>query len=209
MGGVSGSDSTIGVFGSAGATNISVLDAPAGFLASNPYFTVADAPQNGHTAAGTDPEFSLYMRDGSDFLIGLDPRPAAGSPLLPANGASIGEGAPKAADYQGAFGPGDADLWLANWTWFAGQGFLQGVQPGESVVITAIGAVDADTIFIEFLSSVASTEHTVMSSSDLSVSPFANAVTISGGSLTTDASGAGRIEVDLTADALFFQIQIP
>ena len=77
------------------------------------------------------------------------------------------------------------------------------------MVVTDIGFVDSDTIFIEFLSSASSTTHEVKSSADLSTSPFANAVTISGGSLTTDASGVGHIEIDLTADALFFQIQIP
>ena len=77
------------------------------------------------------------------------------------------------------------------------------------MVITAIGNVDADTIFIEFSSTMANTAHEVKSSSDLMATPFTGAAAISGGSLTTDGSGNGMIEIDLTTSPLFFQIQIP
>jgi hypothetical protein len=112
-----------------------------------------------------------------------------------------------AAEYRGAFGP--EEMWLSGWTWYDEQGFTGGVAPSDSVVITGFGLVDADTLAIDFVSIYANTAHAVMSSPDLAASPFTGAVTWSGGSLTTDGSGVGHVEIDLTGDTLFFQIQVP
>jgi hypothetical protein len=207
QGGLQAANSLLGAFGGHSGTNGSALDAPAGFLVTNPLFTAAGAPQNGHSNVGSDPDFSLYTRDGSFFLVSLDPRPAATSPLLPGNGAALTAGAPKPADYQGAFGP--EDQWLEGWSWYAEEGFLLDVVPAEGVSVTAIGKVDSDTIFIDFLSSVANAAHEVRSSADLSATPFTGAVTISGGSLSTNGSGVGHVEIDMTGSPHFFQIQIP
>ena len=138
-GGLQAENSLIGAFGSFSGTNPSVLDAPAGFLVSNPFFNAVGTPQNGHSAADNAPEFSLYERDGSAFLVSLDPRPSAGSPLLPGNGATITAGAPVSADYQGAFGAGD--LWLNGWTWFAEQGYTPDSMPSTDVDVIATQTV--------------------------------------------------------------------
>ena len=208
-GGFDAENNLVGGFGSYTGTNGSVLNTASrpGFALDNPFYEALGTPKQGHTDAETDPMFLEYMRDGSSFLSVLDARPAADSPLLPENGAMISAGAPTEANYQGAFGPGEDGQWLASWSWYDSQGYISGA--AASIVITSISQVDADTIAIEWLSSAASTDHVVSSSATLTPTPFAGAVVISGGSLTTDASGAGRVEIDITTSPLFFQVQLP
>ena len=129
-GGFTASNNTIGAFGSAGATNLSVLDASAGFLAANPFFSAADAPINGHTAVGTSPGFATYTRDSGGFLTAIDPRPVAGSSPR----TDPVSDAPEKVDYRGAFGEQN---WLLGWTWADSEGLV-----ADTYVPAAGGDVD-------------------------------------------------------------------
>jgi len=90
----------------------------------------AGVPQGNNSAVNTNPMLTTYTRDSNNFLTAIDPRPAAGSPLLPANGATIQPGAPMQANFRGAFGPGPSDNWAAGWTKTWESGILQGGNSG-------------------------------------------------------------------------------
>lgn len=83
-------------------------------------------PTGNNSAVNTDPKLRVYTRNGSNFLTAIDPRPAADSPLLKSNGATLQPGAPMPVNYRGAFGPGDNANWAAGWTKTWKSGILQG-----------------------------------------------------------------------------------
>ncbi len=83
------------------------------------------APTDSNSAINQDPLYTTYTRDSSNFLTAIDPRPASGSPLLKANGATV-TAAPVYVTYRGAFG---SENWAAGWTKFSTSGVLQGTAP--------------------------------------------------------------------------------
>ncbi|HLP77209.1 MAG TPA: hypothetical protein VK327_09850, partial [Candidatus Paceibacterota bacterium] len=110
--GVTFAHNTVGRFG--GGTpgnNLSYLDTAAN--AANTFFDGAGAPINGNSNGGIDPQYTAYSRNDELELTTIDPRPASGSPLLTANGATLQAGAPVATTYRGAFG---STNWAAGWT---------------------------------------------------------------------------------------------
>jgi hypothetical protein len=102
---------TVGRFG--GGTpgnNLSYLD---GSGAANTFFNGSGTPINGNSAGGVDPLYRAYTRNAGLELVTIDPRPAANSPLLASNGATLQSGAPVATTCRGAFG---SENWAAGWT---------------------------------------------------------------------------------------------
>ncbi|QJE95397.1 hypothetical protein [Luteolibacter luteus] len=134
--GLTFSHNTVGRFG--GGTpgnNLSYLDTAT--TAANTFFDGSGAAINGNSNGGTDPQFRSYSRDAGNALLAIDPRPAAGSPLL---SGSLQPGAPSAAAFRGAFG---ADNWAAGWTKFDSAGFFKekvDVVATQTVNNTAFGA---------------------------------------------------------------------
>ncbi|WP_193214614.1 hypothetical protein, partial [Luteolibacter marinus] len=117
---------TIGRFGGgsytgSNASNLSFLN---GSGATGTFFDAAGAPINGNSNGGVNPMFRAYSRDVDLNLVAIDPRPAAGSPLL---SSSLQGGAPVAASFRGAFG---SENWAAGWTKMSFDGTLQGEVAG-------------------------------------------------------------------------------
>jgi trimeric autotransporter adhesin len=129
---------TIGAFGGGAYTgsNASNLTYLNGAGAANTFFDAAGAPLNGNSNGGVNPMLQAYSRDGSNYLIEIDPRPASGSPLWTTN---LTAGAPVATTYRGAFG---SDNWAAGWTSLS----LQGQLLGESAVAPPFADADGDGI---------------------------------------------------------------
>jgi hypothetical protein len=120
--GLSFAHNTIGAFGGgsytgSNASNLSYLN---GSGAANTFFNAAGAPINGNSNGGVNPMLTAYNRDGSNYLLSIDPRPASGSPLL---SASLQAGAPVATTFRGAFGTSN---WAAGWTGMSQIGLLLG-----------------------------------------------------------------------------------
>jgi hypothetical protein len=115
---------TVGRFG--GGTPGNNLSYVSDTGAANTFYDGAGTPINGNSAAGTNPQFSQYIRNSSNVLLALDPRPSSLSPLLTANGATLQAGAPVTTTYRGAFG---ADNWAAGWTTSSAIGVLKGEAP--------------------------------------------------------------------------------
>ena len=120
---------TIGSFGDATpGTNSSYIT---NTNSNNLFYNAFGAPQNGNSDGGTNPNFRTYTRNavaGGTFLTAIDPRPAANSPLLPANGATLQLGAPEQALYRGAFG---AENWASGWATVSSTGILVGANSGS------------------------------------------------------------------------------
>jgi hypothetical protein len=87
---------------------------------------VTGVPTGNNSAVNTNPQLTTYTRDVNNYLTAIDPRPAAGSPLLASNGATLQAGAPVPVNYRGAFGPGDDANWAGGWTRTWASGILQG-----------------------------------------------------------------------------------
>ena len=135
---------TVGRFG--GGTpgnNLSYLN---GTGANSTFFDLAGAPINGNSNGGVDPLFSAYSRAATLELQNIDPRPASGSPLLVANGATLQAGAPVSTNFRGAFG---TENWAAGWTKFDSASYFSekvDVIASQTVNTTPFGAnVDAIT----------------------------------------------------------------
>lgn len=198
-GGFDVAENTLGAFGGFSVTNASVLNAPTAFIITNDFFTVGGVAQNGHTDVGTVPEFSTYTRDGSYYLQVLDPRPTASSALLVGNGASIEAGAPKVADYRGAFGP--LDLWVANWTWYDENGYAA-LAPSV-IEVTGIKVMSNGDVEISVVGSAEGMS--VLSSNDATVGSFSPVPSGTAGSvLTVEASD---VDVDANGSEFFKVIQ--
>lgn len=136
---------TIGSFGDATpGTNTTYIT---NTNSNNLFYNAFGTPQNGNSDGGTNPMFRTYTRNtvaGSGpgtgtFLTAIDPRPAAGSPLLPANGATLQPGAPEQALYRGAFGSVN---WASDWTKVSAAGLLVGANAGGG----AFADVDNDGV---------------------------------------------------------------
>lgn len=131
---------TIGNFGDATpGTNTSYIN---NTNSNNLFYNAFGTAQNGNSNGGTDPLFRTYTRNSvvaGTFLTAIDPRPAANSPLLPANGATLQPGAPAQALYRGAFGP---DNWASGWTRISSLGLLVGAN-GSVADADADGISDA------------------------------------------------------------------
>lgn len=83
------------------------------------------------------------------------------------------------------------------------------VTPGVAPRITGTSLVSPTRLRIVF-QSLPDTLHEVKSSSDLMSSPFTGDVTPAVNGLTTDGSGNGFVEIDITLPgSLFYQIQLP
>ena len=110
--GVTFAHNTVGRFG--GGTpgdNLSYLNTAAN--AASTFFDGTGLPINGNSNGGVNPQYTAYSRNAALELTTIDPRPASGSPLLTANGATLQAGAPVATNYRGAFG---STNWAAGWT---------------------------------------------------------------------------------------------
>ncbi len=92
----------------------------------NLFMSSLGAPTDSNSAPNVDPLYTTYTRNGSNVLTAIDPRPASGSPLLKANGATLISGAPVPTSYRGAFG---TDNWAAGWTKLSTSGVLLGSAP--------------------------------------------------------------------------------
>ncbi|MCW1912199.1 hypothetical protein OJ996_01355 [Luteolibacter sp. GHJ8] len=112
---------TVGRFG--GGTPGSNQTYITGVNSFNLFYNALGQVQNGNSAANTNPQYTTYTRSGSNVLTAIDPRPAAASPLLVSNGATLQTGAPTATTYRGAFG---ADNWASGWTKLSTSGVLVG-----------------------------------------------------------------------------------
>jgi len=97
-------------------------------------FDALGDPVNGNSNVNTNPMFTAYTRNGSNFITAFNPVPATGSPLLIS---SLATGAPKTAYYRGAFGP--EGNWAAGWTKLSQSGVLTGAAP-----ISGNGVLDTD-----------------------------------------------------------------
>ncbi len=132
---------TIGSFGDATpGTNTSYIT---NTNSNNLFYNAFGMAQNGNSDGGTDPGFRTYTRNSvaaGTFLTQIDPRPAANSPLLPANGATLQPGAPEQALYRGAFG---ANNWADGWTKVSSAGLLVGGNSGSVADADADGISDA------------------------------------------------------------------
>ena len=89
----------------------------------NLFMSSLGAPTDSNSAPNVDPLYTTYTRNGSNILTAIDPRPASGSPLLKANGATLISGAPVPVSFRGAFG---SENWAAGWTKLSTSGVLQG-----------------------------------------------------------------------------------
>jgi hypothetical protein len=93
----------VGSFGDFTGTNGSVV----GGTAPSAFYQVGGTAINGNTDAQTNPLFASYTRNGSNDLIGIDPRPTALN-------TTVSAGAPFSAKYRGAF---DSSYnWANGWT---------------------------------------------------------------------------------------------
>ncbi|MFM2198235.1 MAG: hypothetical protein RLZZ505_1667 [Verrucomicrobiota bacterium] len=132
---------TIGSFGDATpGTNSTYIT---NTNSNNLFYNAFGTPQNGNSNGGTNPSFRTYTRNsvsGGTFLTAIDPRPAANSPLLPANGATLQGGAPEQALYRGAFG---SENWAAGWTKVSADGILVGTNSGGFADADGDGVSDA------------------------------------------------------------------
>jgi uncharacterized membrane protein len=117
--GLSFAHNTVGRFG--GGTPGNNLSYVSDSGAANTFFNGAGSPINGNSNGGVNPLYRNYVRDVSNNLFSLDPRPAAASPLWVSNGATLQAGAPVAVNYRGAFG---AENWMAGWTTYDSQCYL-------------------------------------------------------------------------------------
>lgn len=114
----------VGDFGPYTGSNTSVLNgAPTNF-----YVNFLGAALDNNTDAGTDPAFGFYERDGSDFLVAIDPRSSAVGVL--------DETAPKPAPYYGAFG---SENWALGWTWMDANGYFATTPAGGELTIIDCG----------------------------------------------------------------------
>ncbi len=129
---------TIGRFGGGAytGTNASNLSFVSDAGAANTVFNAAGAPINGNSNGGVNPMYKEYTRDGSNELLAIDPRPAAGSPLWVAS-SNLQSGAPVATTYRGAFG---SENWAAGWTKLSFSGILE----GEAAVAGSAPFTDVD-----------------------------------------------------------------
>ncbi len=89
----------------------------------NLFMSSLGVPTDSNSAPNVDPLYTTYTRNGSNVLTAIDPRPASGSPLLKANGATLISGAPVPVSFRGAFG---TENWASGWTKLSTSGVLQG-----------------------------------------------------------------------------------
>jgi len=112
--GISFAHNTVGRFGGGTpGSNLTYLNSNVAGSADGTFFDAGGLAINGNSNGGVNPLYTAYTRNGGLELTVIDPRPAAGSPLLTANGATLQTGAPVATTYRGAFG---ATNWAAGWT---------------------------------------------------------------------------------------------
>ena len=123
--GIQFAHNTVGRFGggSYSGSNASNLSYVANSAGTGTFFSAGGAPINGNSNGGVDPQYRNYVRDASNTLVSIDPRPASGSPLL---SSSLQPGAPEAVSFRGAFG---SENWAAGWTRLSFSGELQGEAP--------------------------------------------------------------------------------
>ena len=96
-------NNTVGNFGEYTSANSDVING----MSTGFYLDFLNALADGNTAAGTDPAFGSYTRDGSSNLTGIDPRPTALN-------TTVTSGAPYTANYRGAFD--GTNNWAAGWS---------------------------------------------------------------------------------------------
>ncbi len=116
-----------------GGSSVTTSSAPTyitGTNSLNLFMTAVGAATDSNSAVNQDPLYTTYTRS-SGVLTAFDPRPASGSPLLKANGATLISGAPVPTSYRGAFGN---ENWAAGWTKLSTSG----------VLLPAASAADAD-----------------------------------------------------------------
>ncbi len=120
-GGINFQSNTVGSFGRYnGSSNASVLNAaPANYYIGG----FGDTPNKDNTNAETDPGFAAFGRSFNGFLLGIDPRPAAGSsPLVDPVFDGTANGA-KTAAHRGAFD--DTTNWALGWTFLDENGLFE------------------------------------------------------------------------------------
>lgn len=130
---------TVGRFGVNSVTAGDNLTYVTGTNTLNLFYNAFGVAQDGNSDSNTNPRFTTYTRNGSNFLTAIDPRPASNSPLLKSNGATLKSGAPVPVDYRGAFG---SQNWAAGWSYFSQLGVLQGAGPATYVDTDSDGISD-------------------------------------------------------------------
>jgi hypothetical protein len=135
------SANTIAGNGSSSVTIGSPLTYISGVNVRGLFMNAAGIPTGNNSAVNTDPKLTTYTRDANNFLTAFDPRPAADSPLLQSNGATLQGGAPTQVTYRGAFAP-DKN-WAAGWTQTWASLILQG---GGNTVVDVDGDGIDDTL---------------------------------------------------------------
>ena len=122
---------------------------------TGPANTIFDAfgdPLDGNSNGGTNPQYTAYTRNSSNFLTSINPVPASNSPLI-GSATSTAGGTPASVRYRGAFAPGSNTNWAAGWTKLSASGVLLGSGPSTS---SAIADADGDGISDDVESTYAS-----------------------------------------------------
>jgi len=112
---------------------------------ANVVFDAFGEPVDGNSNGNTDPQYTAYTRNGSDFLTSINPSPAPNSPLI-GSAVSIAGGAPVAVSYRGAFAPGANSNWAAGWTKLSTSGVLLGAPASTGSLVDTDGDGISDTV---------------------------------------------------------------
>ena len=108
-----------------------------------------DPAGTGNSAVGTDPLLRGISRTPNG---GLDPRPAAGSPLLSSSLAALPSGAPEGffeeVDYRGAFDTKESSNWLRGWSYLDQKGYLASTDVPVTANITTNTTWTADKTYL-------------------------------------------------------------
>jgi len=151
-----------------------------------------EAPTGANVSnANTDPLFSTYTRTAASSgpLVQIDPRPAAGSPLLTSG---FEAGAPAAAAYRGAFD--GTTNWAAGWTALSEKGYFAGVAATPQIALEfPVGASLIDEVSTANLGSFGQTAKIVKSFTVRNTGT--GTLTLSGSAPTVSGADAGKFTI--------------